>query len=126
MVLKQIEQGKNWIRLKWDCNFPMKWPNIMFATRKLLPTMENYEVRIGEVGSYEKIDPSLTYPQRGMINIRGYAKALRSEVSIMFYTDTTNAMITIKDYSLPKDYESIAIALGPFMDRLELLMFGAQ
>lgn len=114
--------------MQWKCAFVMQWPNILFATKAMLGTFENPEVLSGDKGTGGvRVNPADKPEERSMLNLRGYSKLFKGNVSVVFNTKTNNVVINIpKNIGLPSDYESLAKAIGPFMDSLELRMYAAK
>jgi hypothetical protein len=128
MVLYENVENKNWIRMTWKCTFDMKWPNILYAVRAVLGTFEYPEVLAGDpgVGSV-RVNPAEKPEEKSLLVLQGKSKHFKGNVSIAFYTNTKDAVITIpKNLGFSNDYEILSKAVGQFMDTLELRMFTAK
>ena len=127
MVLSTIRDNKAWIQMNWKCSFIMQWPHILFAAKSIANGFQNPEALAGDkgAGGY-KVNPEDRPEEKSMLVFRGYSNLFRGNVSITFYTNTNDVTINIpKSLGLPMDYESLAIAVGPFMDSMELRMYTA-
>lgn len=128
MVLKDIQENQNWLRMKWQCSFPMPWSNILFATRAMLPLFQNAEVLIGSNGAgSEKVNPSDNPPEKEILALQGNCTHFGGKVAIHFYTNTNNVVITIsKAIGFRNEYQYLSEAVGPFMDNIELRMYAKR
>ena len=51
----------------------------------------------------------------------------KGNISIVFHTKTNDVTVTIpKSLALPSDYQSLAMAIGPFVDSIELRMYAGK
>jgi hypothetical protein len=128
MVLQTINENKSWIQMNWKCTFIMQWPNILFAAKAMLGTFQNPEVLAGDKGiGGQRVNPSDHPEEKGMLVLRGYSNHFKGNVSITFHTKTNDVTINIpKSIGLPNDYQSLSMAVGPFMDSIELRMYAAK
>lgn len=129
MVLQSVNTNANWIQLEWDCAFVMQWPNILFATRAIVPTFNEAEVRVGGRGTgSEAVDINVTKPaEQEMLALQGESKYFKCKAKVVFHTKTNKLTVTIhKNCGLPCDYESMAKAVGKFVDSIELRMYAAK
>lgn len=128
MVLQKVNQNENWIQMSWTCAFNMDWPRILFGIRAILPTFKDAEVLAGSMGSQPKaINPMDKPEEHPMVQLRGYSNLFKGKVSILFNTGTNTLSLTIpKTLNLAPDYQSLAIAAGPFMDSIELRMYSGK
>lgn len=127
MVLHQINENKAWIQMNWKCAFIMQWSHILFVIDSIAGGFQNPEALAGDKGAgSQKINPKDNPEERSMLVFRGYSNLFRGNISITFYTNTNDVTIYIpKSLGLPVNYESLAIAIGPFMDSMELRMYAA-
>lgn len=128
MVLQTINENKSWIQMSWKCAFNMQWPNILFATKAMMGTFQNPEVLTGDKGTGgQRVNPNDKPEEKSMLVLRGYSTHFKGNVSVVFHTKTNNVTINIpKSLGLPSDYQSLAIAVGPYMDSIELRMYAAK
>ena len=128
MVLQNVNTNSNWIQAEWNCAFIMQWPNIVFATRAILSSFVNPEVRVGGRGTGSQVVDLVTKPaEQEMLAIQGESKWFKCKTKVVFYTKTNKVVITLHKYcGLPYDYESMSKALGKFMDSIELRMYAAK
>jgi hypothetical protein len=128
MVLHDINENKSWIQMNWKCGFGMPWANILYAVNRMLPLFQNPEILIGNKGANgERANPADNPPEKDMLVIQGYSTHFKGNVAIVFYTKTNDVKITIhKNIGFSADYKSLAIAVGPFMDSIELRMYTAK
>lgn len=111
--------------MDWKCSYPMQWNNILFVTNAMLTRFQDAEVLIGDKGAgCQRANPANQPEEKSMLNLRGYSTLFGGNISIVFNTKTDNVKITIaKSIGFPSDYESLAKAVGPFMDNIELRMY---
>ena len=128
MVLQTINENKAWIQMTWKCAYVMQWPNILFVANKMLGTFENPEVLIGNKGGGgARVNPAERQEKKEMLVLRGYSTHFKGNLSITFHTETSDVTVNIpKSLGLPTDYESLAKAVGPYMDSVELRMYAAK
>ena len=128
MVLQTIKENKAWIQTNWKCAYIMQWPNILFVTRAMLSTFQNPEVLAGDAGAGGKrVNPSDRPEERSMLVLRGYSNIFKGNISITFHTNTNDLTMNIpKTLGFANDYESLAKAIGPFVDSVELRMYSPK
>jgi hypothetical protein len=128
MVLQQINENKSWIQMQWKSAFAMQWPNILFATQTMLGTFQEPEVMVGDPGAGgQRVNPADRPEEKSMLRIRGYSTFFKGNISIVFHTKTNDVTVTIpKSLALPSDYQSLAMAIGPFVDSIELRMYAGK
>ena len=127
MILHKIDENKSWIQMNWKCAFNMQWDRILFIVDSIASGFQNAEALAGDKGAgSQKINPNDNPEEMSMLVFRGYSKLFRGNISMTFYTNTNDVTIYVpKSLGLPVDYESLAMAIGPFMDSLELRMYAA-
>lgn len=128
MVLKTIEENQAWLRMTWNCNFAMQWPNILVAVRALMPTFEQAEVKAGEPNAGgEAIDPNSKPEERSLLILQGMSKHFKGKVSIQFFTKTNKVVVLMpKSIGFRNEYQYLSEAVGPFMDTVELRMYAGR
>ena len=128
MILKQINENQNWITMNWECAFLMKWGHILHGIRAISPTFKEVEVVAGAMGAQPKvINPTEKPDEQPMVQMRGYSNFFKGKVSLLFNTGTNTLRLTIpRNLNLTSDYQNLAIAVGPFMDSLELRMYSGK
>ena len=128
MVLKTIEENQAWLRMTWQCAFPMQWPNILFAVRALVPTFDMAEVKVGESNAGgETIDPNSRPEEKSLLILQGDSKHFKGKVSIQFFTRTNKVVVLMsKKTGFRNDYQYLSEAVGPFMDTVELRMYAGK
>lgn len=129
MVLQTVNTNMNWIQTEWDCAFVMQWPNILFAVKAIMGTFTDAEVRVGGRGTgSESVDLNRVKPEEcEMLALQGESKYFKCKAKVVFQTKTNKVTMTMhKNCGLPCDYESMAKALGKFMDSIELRMYAAK
>ena len=129
MVLQTVNTNMNWIQTEWDCAFIMQWPNILFAVKAIMGTFTDAEVRVGGRGTgSESVDLNRVKPEEcEMLALQGESKYFKCKAKVVFQTKTNKVTMTMhKNCGLPCDYESMAKALGKFMDSIELRMYAAK
>ena len=114
--------------MKWKCAYIMQWPNILFVTRAMLSTFQNPEVLAGNKGAGgQRVNPADRPEEKEMLVLRGYSNHFKGNFSITFHTKTNDVTVNIpKSLGFPEDYQSLAMAIGPFMDSVELRMYAAK
>ena len=128
MVLQSNQQNGKWIRMVWKCTFDMRWPNILYAVKAVMGTFENAKVLAGQPGSGSAvIDPNDNPDEQPLLNLQGKSRLFDGNISIAFYTNTKEVVITIPtSLGFPNDYAELSKAMGQFVDTLELRMFTAK
>jgi hypothetical protein len=128
MVLQAVNENKTWIKMDWTCAFNMQWPNILFAANAILKTFQNPEVLIGDQGAgSQRVNPADKPEEKELLVLRGYSTHFNGNISIAFHSRTNRVTFNLpKSVGLPSDYKSLAIAVGPFVDSIELRMFAGK
>jgi hypothetical protein len=92
-------------------------------------TFTDAEVRVGGRGTgSESVDLNRVKPEEcEMLALQGESKYFKCKAKVVFQTKTNKVTMTMhKNCGLPCDYESMAKALGKFMDSIELRMYAAK
>ena len=91
-------------------------------------TFDDPEIMAGDKNANpQRINPNEPSEERAMLRIRGFSKIFNGNISVVMYTNSKNVSITIpKSIGIAEDYESLAKAVGPFMNSLELRMYAQK
>ncbi len=127
MVLLSVRKEDGWILSTFNLTYKVGWDNICKAIYATYDCYENVEVLIDdktiEINSKEEI---LKLEEAGNMTIRGMCKIINAWIMIKFYNQLNVVNVTMpcvtKDFD-EVSYEKFNLAIGQYMDSLELAMY---
>lgn len=127
MVLKSLGSENGLITTRWQLTYKPTWAQLLKAVAY---AHEYYGVPVVlsgfDVFITEKPEDVLKIPEDCSAGVRGMSKVLDTEVNIRFHNGAQTVMAEVKkdsDEFASPDYQKICMALGQYMDSLELAMY---
>ena len=127
MLLIGVREENGWLSARWNLTYPVGWQHICKAVATMYDFNKNPEVLVdGNAVEVSDKQDILNIEEGGDMVIRGYSTIVNCPLMITFYNQTQAVDVTVPcmagEFS-EADYQKFNLALGQYMDSIELAMY---
>ncbi len=127
MLLLGVGEENNWLLSTFNLTYAASWDKICKAVSKAYNYYENTEILVDDVViDIDSGEDILQLEEAGSMTIRGMSKIIHVPIMITFYNQlkTVNVMVLkMSEEFMEADYQKFNLAIGEYMNSLELAMY---
>lgn len=127
MLLVGVKEENGWLLSRWNLTYKVGWNHICKAVHSVYEYYNRPEVLVdGNIVEIKNKDEIFCLEERGSMVIRGNSEIIKIPLMITFYNQIQAVDVSvagITDEFKNADYQQFNMALGQYMDSIELAMY---